>query len=493
MLRRDTLAPLAVLTIWTLAIAFACMQLVDIQRSATREQLLQEARALFEQIVLSQIWNAEHGGVFVRTATAICPSTPASPPPLVLADGQTLHRIDPACMARQFAALAQAQGNHHSFRMVGLPDDAVDESRGDSPSGWETESLRMFLAGATERWTEAADADGGMNATFQYMAPLVGQPSCGRCHAEHRCEPGAICGGIAITLAADAAQGGTLAAIAGVQRWFVAVWAVGGAGLVAGVWLLVRSRRAALEAGRAKSDFLAAMSHELRTPLNGILGLTDLALAEALSDQQREYLLTSRQSAERLHRLFTFMLEYARLDTRERKTRLGEPFALDDCLQVLRHDLKARALEKGLAFRMVVAPDVPPVLTGDMNMLVVALSQLLDNAVKFTESGAVELRVAVRPCRFPLLQRLAKGNQALRCLAFTVVDTGPGISKELVGKLFEPFFQGDASFSRRHAGVGLGLALARRLAQAMGGKVVLTSEPGQGTTVQLTAQFALPE
>lgn len=488
MLRRDAIAPSAVLLVWTIGIAVACMQLVNVQQRAAEDLMLREARALFQQIVLAQAWNAGFGGVYVQTPAAanatLCPPLGEL---VVLPDGREFQRIDPPCMAQQLATLARARGYEHSFRMVGNP---VRHPRVELED-WEAEAFRRIAAGAREFWIIEPDA--GAGRPFRYLAPLVADQSCSQCHAEHACAPGEICGGIAITLPGIHDHDVTMQAMASVRRWFIAVWIVGGAALVLGVLLLVRSRRAALEAARAKSDFLAAMSHELRTPLNGILGLTDLALAEALSEQQREYLLTSRHSAERLQRLFTFMLEYARLDVREYKAGAGEPFALEDCLQVLRHDFKVRALEKGLTFHMTVDPDVPPVLTGDMNMLVVALSQLLDNAVKFTDSGGVELRVAVQSCGLRGWRSLLGWEAPTCCLAFTVQDTGPGIPRELAGKLFEPFVQGDSSFSRRHAGVGLGLALAQRMAQAMGGRVTVASEAGQGALVQLTARFALPE
>ncbi|GAB7078509.1 ATP-binding protein [Megalodesulfovibrio paquesii] len=491
MTRRDVLVPAGILLAWTLGIALASHQLAHVQRQAGMDMLLQEGRALFEQVTLALAWNAGHGGVYVSLPPAASQHMPADGH-VALPDGRALVLVDPPTMARQLSALAQARNAGHNVVIYGTEETGPGHGANSrhSPDAWDREALARLTAGAGEHWGMVAQDNGTL--CFRYMAPLVADASCSPCHPHH-CAPNERCGVVRISLPAALSSGAAGKAIDSMLRWFLIIWLAGGVGLVAGSWLLLRGRRAALEAVRAKSDFLAAMNHELRTPLNGILGLTDLALAEAESDTQREYLQTTRQSTQRLLRLFTFMLEYARLDVRERKTGLGEPFSLDDCLGMLRHEFLPLARAKGLTLTMEVAPGVPPVLAGDMNMLAVAVSQLLDNAVKFTETGSVRLLLEVRACPFPRFRRFLKGEGAVCCLQVTVADTGPGIPKDLEDKLFTPFFQGDATLARKHAGVGLGLALARRLARAMGGDVVLRRGVAQGTTVVLTAQFALPE
>ncbi|WP_035678142.1 ATP-binding protein, partial [Azospirillum brasilense] len=250
------------------------------------------------------------------------------------------------------------------------------------------------------------------------------------------------------------------------------------------------ARRRAEEASRAKGDFLANMSHEIRTPMNAILGLSHLALRAGPPPRQRGYLTRIRASATALLGIINDILDVSKIEagmlTLERV-----PFDLSAVLDMVAGTAALSAEEKGLALRLEVAPDVPTALLGDPLRLGQVLLNLVNNAVKFTESGSVVLGVAAAP----------RGPEDTETeLRFAVRDTGIGMTAEQVARLFQPFAQADSSTTRRYGGTGLGLAISRRLAVMMGGGIAVDSAPGLGSTfrfmvavgVQDDAATALP-
>ncbi|KAA0676504.1 ATP-binding protein [Roseomonas genomospecies 6] len=241
------------------------------------------------------------------------------------------------------------------------------------------------------------------------------------------------------------------------------------------------ARRRAEEASRAKSDFLANMSHEIRTPMNAILGLSHLALRAGAPPRQRGYLTRIRASATALLGIINDILDVSKIEagmlTLERV-----PFDLSAVLDMVAGTARLSAEEKGLALRLEVAPDVPAALLGDPLRLGQVLLNLVNNAVKFTESGGVDLSVTAAP--------QGAGEAELR---FAVRDTGIGMTAEQVSRLFQPFAQADSSTTRRYGGTGLGLAISRRLAVMMGGGITVDSAPGQGSTFRFTVTVGVPD
>ena len=240
---------------------------------------------------------------------------------------------------------------------------------------------------------------------------------------------------------------------------------------------LLKSQQEALEATRAKSEFLATMSHEIRTPMNGIIGLTYLALQRECPAAIADYLAKIDVTAKTLLRIINDILDFSKvesgkMDFEEIPFNLSE--VLDNTLQMFTHAVR----EKGLSLRFDIGEGVPQSLVGDPTRLGQILLNLVGNAMKFTHEGSVTLFV-----------RCVETDPQTVTLGFAVRDTGIGIPADKLPSLFQPFIQADMSVSRRYGGTGLGLAIARVLVQHMGGTIHVRSVVGKGSNIQFHAPF----
>ncbi len=257
---------------------------------------------------------------------------------------------------------------------------------------------------------------------------------------------------------------------------------------------LLTSREEALQAARAKASFLATMSHEIRTPLNGVVGMSTLLAETRLDDEQRDYLQTIRLSSDQLLAVINDILDFSKIESGKLELE-SEPLSPRSAVEEACDIAAPRAREKNLEL-IIDVPEtsgqglaaVPAAIAGDITRIRQVLINLINNAIKFTETG--EVAVSVRQ----LDQAQAQdGKPACAVVEFRVTDSGIGIAPERVDALFQAFMQVDASTTRKYGGTGLGLAICKRLVELMGGRIGVDSEPGRGSSFWFTVPAPLAQ
>lgn len=265
---------------------------------------------------------------------------------------------------------------------------------------------------------------------------------------------------------------------------------------------LVESRDAALKSAQIKSQFLANMSHEIRTPMNGVLGMTELLLQTPLTPQQLDYVQTLKNSGNNLLVIINDILDYSKLEAGEMRLQYEE-FNLKKKLKEMSKLFAFQVSNKPISFEVNCAPEVPTKIIGDLHKIQQILTNLIGNAIKFTEAGKIQVNVT-KVAGLPgeiyqnyLTEFSSPSDKIMsnHCqLRFEVCDTGIGIKPEDQENIFKSFFQADSSSTRRYAGTGLGLAICQQLVQLMNGKIGVESEFGKGSKFWFTinVQYVTP-
>ena len=474
---------LIIASLWIIIVIISLFWNIKIEKYNTQNIAHNGAEAFFKQVVLSRAWNAAHGGVYVPITKTDQPNPylKVKNRDIVSSNGIKLTKINPAYMTRQISEIAK-KANDVQFHITSLnPIRPANKA-----TVWEIAALKSFEIGKKD-YGEFVQLS-NHHKVYRYMAPLITKESCLKCHAEQGYKAGDVRGGISVTIPFSKNNSSWIIWLSHILAIILGLIGL----LFSGIKLHIKSLeinkknkdlnlalQKAEKASKAKSEFLANMSHEIRTPLNGVIGFSELLNNTELTPLQEQYLQNTNTSAHSLMGIINDILDFSKIEAGKLELetiRTDIIELIEDTSDIMRYQASIKGIELLVNFNH----SMPRYAIVDPIRLRQILVNLLNNAVKFTDKGEIELKVT-----------FTKIKDNIGSFGFSVRDTGIGISDEQEKKLFKAFSQADSSTTRKFGGTGLGLIISNKLAKKMGGEIKLESTSGKGTTFffDITTEF----
>ncbi len=464
-----------IITLWLLAIFASFSWGTYTTSSQARENGIKIGRAFFKLIIITRDWNASHGGVYTQTRQGndLTSANTSIKQTLSCEDNKQLTLINPALMTAHFSELAlKTEGI--SFRLISLKPTKPENKA----NPWESKALKQFKTHSVQEITTFTKTN--TTTLLHYIAPLYIQTKCLKCHSTKDYSIGDIAGAISITTPLNEVQTSTVFIISHVSGAIFGTLIL----LFYSIRLqenqkqLIKARVKAEEANQTKSNFLATMSHELRTPLSGIIGMTALIQQKQLPQELKQPITDIKYSAQSLITIINDILDFSKLEV-NKLTLTKEPLQLKDLCQECIRLIEPLAANKSLDLQLNVDPILPKWLAGDPLRLRQIILNLLQNSVKFTQTGSIHLNIT---------QQTETTTEIV--VKFSIIDTGIGLSPSEQKKLFRPYQQANDATASRHGGTGLGLFICKQLTSLMHGTITVESSKQTGSTFIFTAELS---